>query len=52
MQNEQRERLKMLCQRATNEYHPQKLIELIQEINKLLSEEHRHSIGATNENQA
>jgi hypothetical protein len=45
MQDEQRERLKMLSKRAANEYHPQKLIELIQEINKLLSEERRHSIG-------
>jgi len=52
MQNEQRERLNILCQRAANEYHPQKLIELIQEINKLLSEERRRSIGATNVNQA
>jgi hypothetical protein len=52
MQSEQKERLKMLCQRAANEYHPQKLIELIQEINKLLSEERRRSIGATSENQA
>jgi hypothetical protein len=45
MQDEQTERLKMLCQRARDEYHPQRLIELIQEINKLLSEERRHSIG-------
>ena len=50
MQDEQRERLKTLCQYAANEYHPQKLIELLQEINKLLSEERRRSMGATNEN--
>jgi len=52
MQDEQRERLKTLCQYAANEYHPQKLIELLQEINELLSEERRRSMGATNENYA
>jgi|GraSoi_2013_40cm_1033754.scaffolds.fasta_scaffold103699_1 hypothetical protein len=50
MQDEQRERLKTLCQYAAHEYHPQKLIELLREINKLLSEERRRSMGATNEN--
>jgi hypothetical protein len=38
MQGPVKERWQILCERAANEQDPQKLMELVREINKLLSE--------------
>lgn len=38
MQGPVRERWQILCEQAANEQDPQKLLELVQEINKLLAE--------------
>jgi len=46
MQDALEERLGLLCQLAGNEPDPQKLIELVKEINRLIEEKHKRSIGA------
>jgi hypothetical protein len=46
MQNAQEERLRLLCQFAANEHDPQKLIELVRQINQLVEEKHKRLIGA------
>ena len=46
MQDAQEERLGLLCQLAANEHDPQKLIELIREINKLVETKHNHAVSA------
>ena len=43
MQNAQEERLGLLCQLAANERDPQKLIELVREINKLIEAKKDHA---------
>jgi hypothetical protein len=46
MQAALEERLGLLCQLAANECDPQKLIELVREINKLVEEKRKRLIGA------
>jgi len=46
MQEAQEERLGLLCQLAANEQDPQKLIELVRQINELVEQKHKRSIGA------
>lgn len=46
MQGEKKERWMQLCAQAAVEQDPQKLIELVQEINALL-EEKEHRLGIT-----
>jgi hypothetical protein len=46
MQDAQEERLGLLCKLAANEQNPQKLIELVRGINKLLEEKRKKSNGA------
>jgi hypothetical protein len=51
MQGEKKERWMQLCAQAAVEQDPQKLIELVQEINALLEEkEHRLGINSPSRN--
>ena len=43
MENEQEQYLQMLCERAANEEDSEKLVELVQEINKLVDEKMHHN---------
>lgn len=45
MQGPVKERWQSLCEQAANEQDPQKLLELVQEINKLL-EDKQHRLNA------
>ena len=45
MQDAREERLGLLCQLAANERDPQKLIELVREINKLVEGKRKRWIG-------
>jgi hypothetical protein len=45
MQDAQEERLGLLCQLVANERDPQKLIELVREINKLVEGKRKRLIG-------
>ena len=47
MQGEKKERWEELCQQAANEQDPQKLLKLVQEINRLLAEK-RDRLNKTN----
>lgn len=40
MQDDQQDRLKVLCELAANEYDSQKLLELVRQINELLDAMH------------
>jgi hypothetical protein len=46
MQDAQEERLRLLCQFAANEHDPQKLIELVRQINELVEEKRKRLIGS------
>jgi hypothetical protein len=49
MQNAHEERLGLLCQLAATECDPEKLIELVRDINKLVDEKRKRLVGADTE---
>jgi hypothetical protein len=46
MQNVQKEYLHSLCKAASNEQDPEKLLDLIREINRLVNSNHSHVADA------
>jgi hypothetical protein len=51
MQVAQKPRWKMLCELASTEQDPDRLFELVKEINRLIEEELKHPTKASDQNQ-
>jgi hypothetical protein len=46
MQGQQKERWRELCQLAAQEQHPERLMELVTEINRILEQEEQRRVAA------